>query len=164
MRIKSIRLSWFRGAASVALLEPNCRSMVVYGCNGSGKSCFIDAIEYVICNGRIDHLAHEYSGRRQEKAIPNTHTPTNEKCRVVIKFADESEHKVEITKNGSASATVSESAAMPSWKYRRTVLRQHEISDFIRSEKGKKYSELLPLLGLGSLEVAAENIRASPFT
>lgn len=159
MRIKSILLSWFRGAADVAALEPDCRSMVIYGCNGSGKSCFIDAIEYVICNGRIDHLAHEYSGKRQEKAVPNTHTPTNEKCRLVIKFADDSEHNVEITKNGVASSTVSDSADMPSWEYRRTVLRQHEISDFIHSKKGKKYSDLLPLLGLGSLEVAAENLR-----
>jgi len=48
---------------------------------------------------------------------------------------------------------------MQTWEYRRTVLRQHEIADFIQSTKGDKYSALLPLLGLHPLEVAAENLR-----
>ena len=75
MRIKSIRLAWFRGAADPVSLEPNCKSMVVYGANGSGKSSFVDAVEYVLKDSKIGHLNHEYSGTRQVKAIPNTHKP-----------------------------------------------------------------------------------------
>ncbi|GAH54588.1 unnamed protein product, partial [marine sediment metagenome] len=45
------------------------------------------------------------------------------------------------------------------WNYRRTVLRQDEVADFINARKGDKYSTLLPLLGLSSLETAAENVR-----
>ena len=45
MRIKAIQLSWFRGAADPVSLEPDCKSMVVYGVNGSGKSSFVDAVE-----------------------------------------------------------------------------------------------------------------------
>ena len=55
MRIKSIQLSWFRGAADPVALEPNSKSMVVYGENGSGKSCFVDAVEYVLNDGKIGH-------------------------------------------------------------------------------------------------------------
>jgi hypothetical protein len=39
------------------------------------------------------------------------------------------------------------------------VLRQDELSGFIHDTKGGKYSALLPLLGLDSLETAAENLR-----
>ena len=30
--------------------------MVVYGLNGSGKSSFVDAVEYVLKDGKIGHL------------------------------------------------------------------------------------------------------------
>ena len=75
MRIRSIQLAWFRGAAEPVALEPNGKSMVVYGENGTGKSSFIDAIEYGL-KGTIDHLKTEYSGTHQVRAIPNTHTQT----------------------------------------------------------------------------------------
>lgn len=38
-------------------------------------------------------------------------------------------------------------------------MRQDEVSRFIHYTKGQKYSALLPLLGLGNLEQAAENLR-----
>ena len=48
---------------------------------------------------------------------------------------------------------------MNKWNYRQTVLRQSEVSKFIHATKGEKYSALLPLFGLHSLEVAADNLR-----
>lgn len=158
MRITSVSLSWFRGAADPVALECNCKSIVVYGANGAGKSSFVDAIEYAINNGRIEHLAHEYSGRRQEKGLRNTHAPANEKARLSIKFKDDSEHTVQIGEDGSSTITRSDTAAISSWEYRRIVLRQDEVSHFIHARKGEKYSALLPLLGIGSMEVAAENL------
>ena len=93
MRIKSIQLAWFRGAADPVSLKPNCKSMVVYGANGSGKSSFVDAVEYILNDGKITHLTHEYAGKRQEKAIPNTHRPHDRKTDLRIKFKDDSELK-----------------------------------------------------------------------
>lgn len=159
MRIKAIQLSWFRGAADPVSLEPDCKSMVVYGVTGSGKSSFADAIEYVLNDGRIGHLAHEYSGKHQEKAIPNTHKPQGRKTELRIKFKDDSELKVEIRQDGSSASSGAEAAAMGGWDYRRTVLRQDEVAAFIHDTKGAKYSALLPLLGLHQMEVAAENLR-----
>ncbi len=159
MRIKAISLTWFRGAADPVSLEPGCKSMVVYGVNGSGKSSFVDALEYALNDGRIGHLAHEYSGKRQEKAVPNTHVPEGRKPELGITFADDSELKIEIQRDGTCSRSGGEAAALGTWDYRRTVLRQHEVAAFIHDTKGGKYSALLPLLGLQSLEVAAENLR-----
>jgi len=159
MRIKAIELSWFRGAADPVSLEPNCKSMVVYGTNGSGKSSFVDAIEYVLNNGKIRHLAHEYSGKRQERAIPNTHKPENRKTEIHIEFNNGSDLKVQITPDGFATSSGDGEIEIRTWDYRRTVLRQDEVAEFINDTKGGKYSALLPLLGLHQLEVAAENLR-----
>ena len=159
MRIKAIEVSWFRGAADPVSLEPDCKSMVVYGVNGSGKSSFVDAVEYMLNDGKIGHLAHEYSGKRQEKAIPNTHKPKGRNTELRIKFKDGSELKAEITNDGSSTSSGAEAVAMKTWDYRRTVLRQDEVAAFIHDTKGGKYSALLPLLGLHHMEVAAENLR-----
>ena len=159
MRIKSIALEWFRGAADRVALEPDCKSLVVYGANGSGKSSFVDAVEYVLSNGRIRHLAHEYSGKHQEKGIPNTHKPVNRQATLNIKFKDDSELRIEIRNNGFSTRTGAEAVSMDTWDYRRTVLRQNKVAAFIYDTKGDKYSALLPLLGLGQMEVAAENLR-----
>jgi recombinational DNA repair ATPase RecF len=159
MRIKAISLTWFRGAADRVSLEPACKSMVVYGVNGSGKSSFVDGLEYALNDGRIGHLAHEYSGKRQEKAIPNTHMPVDRKPELSITFADDSELKIEIQPDGTHTRSGGEPADVGTWDYRRTVLRQDEAAAFIHDTKGGKYSALLPLLGLRSLEVAAENLR-----
>ncbi len=159
MRIKSIGLEWFRGAADPVALEPDCKSLVVYGANGSGKSSFVDAVEYVLNDGKIGHLAHESSGKRQEKGVPNTHKPQARRTALIIKFQDDSELKTEIRDNGSSTSTGAEAVAMRTWDYRRTVLRQDEVAAFIHNTKGGKYSALLPLLGLHQMEVGAENLR-----
>lgn len=159
MRIKSISLMWFRGASDAVALEPNAKSMVVYGDNGSGKSSFTDAIEYVLRDGKIGHLAHEYSGRKQLRAVLNTHKPDGVDSSLVVTFSDGSSATITISDDGSASRSGSPHADLETWDYRRTVLRQDELSAFIHQTKGGKYSALLPLLGLQELEIAAENLR-----
>jgi hypothetical protein len=158
MRFRSIHMRWFRGAADAVGLELDGKSTVIYGSNGSGKSSFVDAVEYTM-TGRIGHLAHEYSGKRQEKALVNTHTPAGQNSEVRIIFGDKSETTLNIDKNGACQRTDSASVAISSWSPKRTILRQDEVAEFIRDTKGEKYSALLPLLGLGPLEVAAENLR-----
>lgn len=159
MRIEIIEIAWFRGAGDAIALDTKSKSVVVYGENATGKSCFVDAIEYVLNGGRIGHLAHEYSGKRQEKAIINTHAPKGKTTRLRVKFKDKSELTTEIKRNGTFTSSGAEDVAISSWEYRRTVLRQDEVAGFIADTKGDKYSALLPLLGLEQMEVAAENFR-----
>ena len=75
--------------------------MVVYGENGAGKSSFIDGLEYVINDGKLRHLSHEYAGRNQEKAIINTHIP--DECAPTLKltFVDNTAIDVSIRRNGT---------------------------------------------------------------
>jgi hypothetical protein len=159
MRIKELRLAWFRGAADAVTLGADGKSWGIYGCNGAGKSSFVDSVEYGIKGGKLGHLVSEHSGRNQEKAIPNTHTPANCNTEFWIKFQDDSELNVKIAPNGTHTRTGADAVKMQDWDYRRIVLRQDEVAEFIRSRKGEKYSALLPLFGLHELEVAAENLR-----
>lgn len=158
MKAKNIKISWFRGSSNSIDLILDFKSVVIYGENGSGKSSFIDAIEYIINNGKINHLAHEYSGRKQEKAILNTHTPTNEKGLIAVELEDKKLINVEILKNGNFTISPEENP-IKYWDYRCSVLRQNELADFITDSKGGKYSAILPLLGLEHLEILAQNLR-----
>ena len=159
MRIQTICLSWFRGAANMASLESENKSMVIYGQNGTGKSSFVDAVEYAINNGKLEHLSHEYSGRNQEKGIPNTHTPKDCTTKFSIKFDNGASVNVQIRPNGTYTKEDTNQVKMEEWDYHRIVLRQGDVMNFISQTKGGRYSTLLPLFGLHELEVAAENLK-----
>ncbi|MGH7594098.1 MAG: AAA family ATPase [Gemmatimonadales bacterium] len=158
MRLSTLELAWFRGAADKVTLDAKGKSIVVYGTNGSGKSSFVDAVEFAI-NGKIAHLSHEYSGKKQERGIPNTHLKAGNACTARVTFEDDTARDISISGDGTATSIGTEVPPLSTWDYRRTVLRQDEVSAFIRDTKGDKYSALLPLLGLAELEIAAENLR-----
>lgn len=159
MRLSSIELEWFRGAAEPVSLNLNGKSVAVYGANGAGKSSFVDAVEYFLCSGKIGHLSHEYSGKKQEKGVINTHKPTLSPTKATIGFMDKSSATVDVKLNGAFGKTGDGLIHINGLDYRRVVLRQDEVAAFIGSPKGSKYSALLPLLGLEQLECAAENVR-----
>src|SRR3990172_13134103 len=84
MRVESIKLSWFRGAGESVCLSPRSKSIVIYGANGAGKSSFADAFEYMVSKGKIDHLAHEYSGLHQRHGLRNTHAPEGALSKITL--------------------------------------------------------------------------------
>ena len=51
MRLNSIELEWFRGAADAVNLDLGGRSCVVFGKNGAGKSSFVDSVEFILKGG-----------------------------------------------------------------------------------------------------------------
>ena len=150
MRIKSVEMAWFRGAAGSVTHDTALKSTVIYGENGAGKSSFIDTIEFVMSGGKIRHLAHEYSGKRQEKGIVNTHKPESEKTKLTIVFDGGAQDVAEIESDGRC--TFAGISTMKDWDLGRTILRQNEVADFIHGTKGQKYTALLPLFGLQELE------------
>lgn len=158
MKLKMIELSWFRGAANSILLDTKGKSVVVYGENGAGKSSFVDAIEYALKKGRITHLSHEFSGKNQEKAIHNISKPDGEKTKFEITFENDTNLAIEIENNGKFTSDGTSRDVIDRWNYRKTVLRQNEVSEFVHNTKGEKYSTLLPLFGLDELINISENI------
>ena len=162
LRIQAIELSWFRGAGARVSLRPLSKNLIVYGANGSGKSSFVDAIEYILAGERIEHLAHEYSGHKQVVAVRNTHTPNGVPSKIRLEFDNHSVIETEISPEGGVTYTESPQGLLKgirNWDLMRTVLRQDKVADFIHATKGQKYSEVLPLLGLQNFETSAENLR-----
>lgn len=163
MRVESLELSWFRGAGESVLLKPREKSVVIYGTNGAGKSSFADAFEYIVSNGKIRHLAHEYSGQHQHLGLRNTHAPENRPAHLRLQFQENTWLTVTIQPDGifSIDCTPPDLASkVQSWDLERLILRQDEVARFIHATKGEKYSVLLPLLGLEGLENAAVNLRS----
>lgn len=162
MKIKSLEMSWFRGSSESVSLETNSKNVVVYGTTGSGKSSFVDALEYIINDGKIEHLAHEYSGSRQKNSIINTHIPEDAKVSIKLTFTNNETIAAKIETDGNKSFTSEPEElvkTIQSWKIENVILRQDEVSKFIHLTKGAKYSVLLPLLGLEELEKAANNFK-----
>lgn len=157
-KINKIGASWFRGFADEQHIGLGEKSIVVYGENGSGKSSFVDIVEYIIKSGEIQHLRHEYSGRRQEKGVINTHRPKDGETKLTIGFEDASTIEAEIATTGNCKISPDPND-LSTLESQRVILRQDEVADFIKGTKGEKYSSLLPLLGLGSLDTAIENLR-----
>jgi DNA repair exonuclease SbcCD ATPase subunit len=155
--LEEIALSWFRGASSRVSLETQNKSIVIHGPNGSGKSSFVDGMEYLLSQGRLQHLAHTYSGRRQELGVINTGAAPDADRHVELRIKGVS-IKGTIAPNGAC--TISNREIIADWNSRRIILRQDEVSEFIKASAGDKYSVLLPLLGLNSLENVAVNLRA----
>jgi recombinational DNA repair ATPase RecF/predicted RNA-binding Zn-ribbon protein involved in translation (DUF1610 family) len=163
MRIESIELSWFRGAGESIYLNPQAKSVVIYGANGAGKSSFADAFEYIVSKGKISHLAHEYSGLHQRHGLRNTHAPEVAQSLITLHFQNKAWIIVKIRPDGVAKIScepANVTSIVQSWDLERFILRQDEVARFIHSTKGEKYSVLLPLLGLEELEHAASNLRA----
>lgn len=156
MRLGKVELTWFRGAAAKAELTLDGGSSVVFGTNGSGKSSFVDGVEACMTGGKVGHLTHEYSGRYQDRGLVNTRRPEGAHSKAVVTLSDGTTSRLEWNKG---APVINDSSAIRSWDYSRTVLRQDDITQFIRASKTDRYSAVLPLLGLSHLEAVAENLR-----
>lgn len=158
LRLKSLRLSWFRGAAHEFTLDTKSKSLAIYGPNGSGKSSLVDALEYVLTGGKIGHLAIEQSGKRLEHAVPNIRAPAGAPSVATVCLQDGTEASVTLASTGMPKSIGG--ANLKSWSPARSILRQETVSGFVNSGKADKYAAILPLLGFGPLETAAVNLRA----
>jgi len=160
MRIKNLSLSWFRGAGDIFELDFNGKSTVIYGANGSGKSTLVDALEYILNNGRIRHLSHEYSKTPHNNAVRNVLAPRETPAKITLQLDKGKYVTVTIPEKGIPTFSGNAVADIQAWDARRVLLRQDEIAEFVRLPKGEKYANFLPLLGLENLEQAFNNLRA----
>ena len=159
MQIATIEMSWFRGAAAKVVLKASAKSVVVYGDNACGKSSFVDAVEFLITKGKIEHLRNEYSNTLN--SVRNIKTPASEECHVRVTFEGDSFVEAVVKQRGKiqfAARPVELLATVQGWDAKKHILRQDEVSTFIHSRKSDKYSVLSPLLGLSEYEEIAQNL------
>jgi chromosome segregation ATPase len=155
-RLRQIEITGFRGALQSLKLDfqTNCRSMAVYGENGTGKSTISDAIEWFYRN-RVDHLWHEDC---KSQALRHALLGDQDDSTVRIAFNDSA---LENTKTLSQFFVTSQSNSTNGFQQyldktgkggERVFLRNADLLRFIVSSKTDKRRELAAIIGYDELE------------
>ena len=165
IRIRKLQLTGFRGALEPVEidLKSQCKSLAIYGANGTGKSTITDALEWFYYD-RVDHLWRENC---KENALPNTMLPVGQDTCVEVTFNDDT---LSGKKTLSSNASVSTSNASQAFKkhiesvksgQERVVLRHADLLRFLVSTKGQKREELARIIGYQELESFRDVVRHS---
>lgn len=159
LKIKRINLSGFRGILHPQSLDliikgsNEARSLVLFGLNSSGKTSFVDGLEWFLSEeNKIEWLRRDEA---EEKAYP--HQAAKDKnigSFVEIEFSDTNNKIGGLTKTYDHSKitkpTLSDEAGFKNI-YSAFVIRPYfrylEVIDFVVSRAGKKYERLAQWMG-----------------
>lgn len=163
VKIKRLKAEGFRGIRRSEPLEftDRCKSMVIFGENGYGKSSFVDAIECFLGN-RIEHLERENVGRGayRHRALPGDSVAAVEvefsdsRCSSVLTI-DANRH----IRHGNTTAEFRDFLARG--QRERVILRQRELSNFVDKTKREKLQDIAPLLGLECVDDLRNQLRSA---
>jgi len=163
VKIRRLKAEGFRGIRRSEPLEftNRCKSMVIFGENGYGKSSFVDAIECFLEN-RIDHLERENVGRAayRHRALPSDSAAT-----VDIEFSDSRCSSV-LTMDSNrrirhANTTAEFKDFLARGQCERVILRQRELANFVDKTKREKLQDIAPLLGLECVDDLRNQLRTA---
>ena len=163
VKIKRLKAEGFRGIRRSEPLEftDRCKSMVIFGENGYGKSSFVDAIECFLGN-RIDHLERENVKRA---AYRHRALPSDSLARVEIEFSDSRYSSVltmdanRYIRHGNTTAEFRDFAERGQCE--RVILRQRELANFVDKTKREKLEDIAPLLGLECVDDLRNQLRTA---
>jgi len=151
VKIKHIKLKNFRGARTEAFLDiQNQESVLLYGDNGTGKSSFLDGIEWFI----TDNVS-PLGGEEIEKhgGLRHTLSSENDESYVAIKFSSDIENTkdLEIAK-GKLKASFRKTDAtftsmIEGMKNEKPWIRNSEIVSFILKTKKDRLSDISNIIG-----------------
>ena len=102
MKIKSITLKNFRGVKEEVTLKANSKSVLLYGDNGSGKSSFLDAIEWFVTD-KIEHL----NLTKEKYEVLRNRTSDNKVTSVSLECSHNINHtkQIKLKKGGKVEST-----------------------------------------------------------
>ncbi|MCB0191905.1 MAG: hypothetical protein KDJ65_08175 [Anaerolineae bacterium] len=146
-KIKTLTAKSLRGIVETTL-ELNNRSVVLLGENGTGKSSFVDALEFFFM-GRIGHLEGTQSVSTSRHA-PHIHAGRNDMV-VEIEFDQP---------GGAVSRTFNELSPVPSELINHInlganstfILRRKNLLDFILAQPAPRYEQLAAIIGVNDLD------------
>jgi len=145
-KIEEIEISCFRGIIS-SELKLNGKSLLIQGDNGTGKSSFVDAIEYFF-TGEVDHLM----GTR---GLSITRHAPHVKCskrnsRIGIKLINEEMVEREFGKSINKPKELEN--YFISMEEQKFILHRLEILEFILSQPAERFRAIGNLVGIGDLD------------
>jgi len=147
--IRKIQISGFRGILSPLPIDfmegKTCKSMIIYGLNGTGKSSITDAWEWLI-NGKIEHLAKEGA---EESSYPHKFAKPG-KSYVEVEFSDSKIGTVRLEYDHSRITKPKEIGNIG--KVRQMIthpchIRYGDLTRFVFMRKAERYDALAELMG-----------------
>ena len=149
VKLKRLILEGFRGSLKeVPLgLEDYCKSLVLFGNNGDGKSSFSDALEWFFTD-KIEHLRREGCGRDDyfNDALPKTQEPIVElsfnRTSLDSKKFLQREGGYRYSNNSEEFREYVENSCKESF-----ILRYHTMRAFIDKTKKDKLEEVEEIIG-----------------
>ena len=151
MNIKSISLKNFRGIREEVSLEThNKESVLLYGENGSGKSSFLDAVEW-FTSGKVSRLSGDGIERKHD-GLKNIRSNQREETFVEIAFTSNFKNKKKLEIKNDRYKAFFESdnkieSVLEDLKRERLWIRNNELLDFIIKTKTDRLSDISDIIG-----------------
>ena len=147
MKIKSIKISAFRGIPNTLDLNLQGKSLLLQGENGTGKSSIIDAIEFFF-TGKISHLKSKGPLAVKDNG-PNAKNLNESSISLEI---NPGTHIITRTfdSNPTFPESLKESANLA--KNGKFILRRSQILDLINKSPSERYNFISNIIGTDELE------------
>ncbi len=158
VKLRSLSGEGFRGILSRAWLdfEDQCRSIVLFGKNGDGKSSFSDALEWFFTD-RIEHLQREGCGRED---YFNDSLPKTRDAIVEISFSESNLSGERILQRRGAHRYSNDTEEFRQYvldsRKESFILRYHTMRAFIDKTKKDKLEEIEDIIGFGIVKETRE--------
>jgi recombinational DNA repair ATPase RecF/uncharacterized protein YukE len=146
-KIKSLSACNFRGIVEEAIELGGC-SIVILGENGTGKSSFIDAIEFYF-NGSVKHLEGA-QGISTNRHAPHIHA-SREQTAVTIQF-EKQDSPLCRTFEGISSVPKELGEFHRRGANATFILRRKNLLDFILAQPAERYEQLAAIIGVEELD------------
>ena len=146
IKIRSIKMKNFRGAREEVSLDLiDGKSLLLYGDNGTGKSSFLDALEWFVTDS-ISHLSGEEVDKYE--AIRNASSDEEDESYVEIKLLNSSLLHKTLSKKGKKSKP--KDSRIPEQRLmdrERIWIRGHQLTSFVLETKKNRLADLSDLIG-----------------
>ena len=145
--IKTLTVRRFRGIVDTPL-EVDDRSVVLLGENGTGKSSFVDALEFFF-TGKVAHLERT-QGVSTPQHAPHIHG-TREDTAVEIVFNNPNVSVIRTFK-ALAGANAALRGYLSLGSNSTFILRRKNLLDFILAQPAPRYQQLAAIIGVDELD------------
>lgn len=157
--IKEITLEGFRGIYNKNTLEfGNCRGIILYGDNGTGKTSFSEGIEWLFYN-EIEKLKKEGCSIKDARHLGLS---ASNKARVAVKLTDNSLITKFIDSDGKVTTEQSAKAGILSNLAKDNIILSYtKLRDFVDQSKKEKLVSFLEVSGYGAISTLRDELRRS---
>lgn len=164
-QLRHIKIDGLRGVRGDLALQLDGKSALVYGDNGSGKSCLSDVLEWFY-NDRVDHLSNEEIGRLGLEALRNVFLKDAQPGAIEIAFTKTSldcTKTISVRKNGLTMANTNSSPEFQEYirvsQGERLLLRYRDLARFVVGSKMDRLKELSNIIGYGEVTAVRDVLR-----